>query len=102
MDAEAKADYLEYLLAESVEGKYDIRSDSDIKRLQGMLEQEVWATDGPKIMKAYGEHVKAQTLAEATAKFNNETPLDDPVPPSDPNASAPITDNDYAKRLLGR
>ena len=100
MDAEARADYLEYLIAESVEGNYDIRSDNDVKRLQGMLEQEVWASEGPKIMKAYGEHVKAQVWEEANAKFSNETPLDSPVPPSDPNAKAPVTDDDRARRLL--
>jgi len=99
---EAKKDLLDYLLAESVDGNYDIKSDSDVKRLQGMLEQEIWATDGAKMAKAYGKFVEDKTWAEANIKFGNDTPLDNPVPPSDPNAPTPETDDDRARKLLGR
>jgi hypothetical protein len=101
MDAEAKKDYLEYLVAESVEGNYNINSDNDIKRLQGMLEQEVWASEGPKIMKAYGKHIEDKTWAEANAKFGNNAPLDDPAPPADPTKKE-VTDEDRARALLGQ
>jgi len=101
LDTEAKKDYMEYLMAESVEGNYDIKADSDVKRLQGMLEQEVWATEGPKIMKAYGKFVEDKTWSEANVKFGNEKPLDDKTPPADPNAPTPESDDDRARKLLG-
>ena len=100
MDAEGRKDYLEYLVAESVEGGYNINSDSDIRRLQGMLEQEIWASDGPKIMKAYGKHVEDKVWAEANIKFGNEQPLDSPAPPVDPTEKV-VTDEDHARKILG-
>jgi hypothetical protein len=98
--ADGKKDLVDYLVAESVEGEYNIQSDKDINLLQGMLEQEVLATEGKKMMAAYGEYVKKETWAEARAKYENATPLDGEEPPVDPNAQTVKTDTDYANRIL--
>lgn len=99
LDAEGKQDLTDFLVAESIEGGYDIKSDSDVRRLGAALEQEIMATEGKKIMEAYGKHVEQNTWDAAKVKYENAVPLDtDPVP-VDPKPTV-MTGNDRAKEIL--
>ncbi len=99
LDNESAKQLEEFILAEAMEGGYNIHSDKDIKALSKMLETEIWATDGPKIMKAFGEYKEQKTWEQARIKYENAEPLKESVPSSAGKRTAE-TDNDRARRLL--
>jgi len=96
---DASKELVEFVLAESIEGGYDIKSDSDIQKLNNMLVSEIWATEGPKILAAYGKHKESQVWDEAKEKYENAQPLNDDKP-VETNMSTKATDEDMAQRLL--
>ena len=102
LDAESTKDLTDFLVAESIDGNYDIKSDADIRKLNGMLESEIWATEGKKIIAAFGKHVEAKTWEAANKKYENATPLNEETPPHDPNAPKVVTDEDNARAILNR
>jgi len=61
---------------------------------------EVWATDGPKIMSAHKDYVSEKVWDEARRKYENAAPLNEQTPPS--KSGERTTDEDHARRLLGR
>lgn len=101
LDAEGKKDLIEFLTAEAIEGEYNIKSDDDIRRLDRMLISEIWATDGPKMMAAYKDHVTEKVWEEARQKYENAQPLDESVPPT-PAGEKKVTDEDRARQLINR
>jgi hypothetical protein len=101
LDAESKKDLIEFAVAESIEGDYNIQSDADIRKLGGMVASEIWATDGPKITKAFGEKEFQRGVEETEKRFNNAEPLTDDVPPVDPTKKTEQSDQDRAQEILG-
>ena len=100
LDNESKQHLQDFLVAEAIEGNYNLQSDQDLRSLGGMLESEIWATDGPKIMAAYGKYKEDKTWEQARRKYENAEPLNQQTPPADPGKT-PENDNDRARRLLG-
>lgn len=100
LDAESKQDLIDFILAEAVEGGYNLKSDDDIRKLNRMLMTEIWATDGPKIMSAYKDYVSEKVWDEARKKYENAAPLNEQTPPS--RTGERTTDEDFARRILGR
>lgn len=100
LDKDAKDTLQEYLVYEALEGKYDLKSDADIRRLQSMLHAEIMSTEYSKAFSAYGKYREDKTWEAAQKKYENAEPLNDdqPVDPEKKEA----TDEDAAQRLLGR
>lgn len=100
LDDESKRDLVDFILAEAVEGGYNLKSDDDIRKLNKMLMSEVWATEWPKIVAARDAYVSEKVWDEARRKYENAAPLDDVVPPS--SGGRKNADEDFASRILGR
>lgn len=99
LDGDSKKDLVDFLVSESIEGQYDINKDADVKNLGKMLVQEIWATDGEKIAKAYAEYMMEKREEEVAARYENRAPLNDEQP-TPPEESGVETDSVRAQRLL--
>lgn len=99
LDGEAKNTLLDYLTYEALEGKYDLKSDADVKKLQGMLNAEIMATEYSKAFAAYGKYREDKTWEAAQQKYENAEPLNDDKPPANPGERK-FTDEDAAQRIL--
>lgn len=100
LDQESQKSLQEFVLAEAIEGQYNLQSDSDIRTLNNMLVSEIWATDGPKILAAFGKYKEDKVWEQARRKYENAEPLNQQTPPSAGEKTVE-TDNDRARRLLG-
>lgn len=100
LDQESQKNLQEFVLAEAIEGQYNLQSDSDIRTLNNMLISEIWATDGPKILAAFGKYKEDKVWEQARRKYENAEPLNQQTPPSAGQKTVE-TDNDRARRLLG-
>lgn len=101
LDKEARETLLDYLTFEALEGKYDLKSDADVKRLQGMLNAEIMATEYSKAFAAYGKYREDKTWEAAQKKYENAEPLNEETPPANPEKKVQ-TDEDAAQKLLQR
>jgi len=99
LDDESKKNLIDYITYEAIEGKYDLKSDADIKKLQGMLNAELMATEYSKAFTAYGKYREDKTWEEAQKKYENAEPLKDEKPPVTPGDTKP-TDEDSAQKIL--
>lgn len=91
---------VDYLTAEALEGGYNLQSDADVKRLQGMLNSEIMATEFSKALTAYGKVREERAWAEAQKKYENAEPLNDDRPPVNPDDNQQPSDQDYAQEIL--
>lgn len=100
LDTDSKKELTEFLVSEAIESNYDMRSDRDVKEMTGLLIQEIWATDGPKIAAAYAKAAEEKAWEEADKKYENWTPLGETQQRSSSEQKGAYTDNDAAQKLL--
>jgi hypothetical protein len=100
LDNDSIDELTEFLVGTAIEGGYDLKSDSAIRELNGLLQQEIWATDGPKITAAHGKAEYERGIAETEKKYENWTPLDEGQQRRSSRDTGKQTDEDSAQKLL--
>lgn len=100
LDNDSIAELTDFLVGTAIEDGYDLRSDSAIRELNGLLQQEIWATDGPKIAAAYAKAEAEKAAAEVEKKYENWTPLDEGQQRRAKKDGEKPTDEDAAQRIL--
>ena len=102
LDSDSIAELTDFGVGLAIEDGYDLRYDSAIREINGLLQQEIWATDGPKIAAAYAKAEAEKAAAEVEKKYENWTPLDEGQQRKAKKDGEKQTDEDAARRILGR
>lgn len=102
LDNDSRRELTDFLVGTATEGGYDLRSDSAIRELNGLLQQEIWATDGPKIAAAYAKAEAEKAAAETEKKYENWSPLDEGQQRKSKKETGEQTDEDAAQSILRR
>lgn len=100
LDSDSKKELTDFLIGEVVEGNYDVKSERDVATMTGLLVQEIWATDGPKIAAAYAKAAEDKVWEEADKKYENWTPLDEGQQRRSPKEKSDYNDNDAAQAII--
>lgn len=100
LDSDSVKELTDFLVGTAAEGEYDLRSDSAIRELNGLLQQEIWATDGPKMAAAYAKAQVEKAIAENEKKYENWSPLDEGQQRKSKKEKGGHTDEDAARSIL--